>query len=61
MAFWRYFGAINILSDLVLILVPAYIFFGVQIKLGTKLTIVASFGMRIMYVTRIVFCSVVPS
>ena len=44
-------GAINILTDIVIIAIPALIVFNIQIKKREQWAISLIFGLRILYVT----------
>ncbi|MCJ1435566.1 hypothetical protein MMC27_004940 [Xylographa pallens] len=53
-SFWTYYGVINGITDVVLILLPAYMVWHVQIDKKQKLIIIACFASRIVVVGTIV-------
>ncbi|KAF1976186.1 hypothetical protein BU23DRAFT_528555 [Bimuria novae-zelandiae CBS 107.79] len=44
--FWRSFGALNMITDLCLILFPVHVLFALQMSVSKKITIVGFFGTR---------------
>ena len=48
-AFWQFFGTINIISDVCLIVLPLYILLGLQLNLSKKIVMLSCFGARVMY------------
>jgi hypothetical protein len=48
MPFWNAIGVLDILTDLVIILLPAYLVWGVQMSFKKKALVVLIFGTRIL-------------
>ncbi|KAH8808490.1 hypothetical protein F5884DRAFT_676219 [Xylogone sp. PMI_703] len=44
--FWDFFGTLDILTDIIVILIPAYLVWGIQMKMSRKIFVFAAFGTR---------------